>query len=938
MSKNSFNLDHWFLTDEEKKSLSENLKRRAKSPQEILAPFYPEKSNDPKALVQQYFVPGWTGESLISKNVKDFNQLISHLKQDAFDSIKSQRSFPRKRIQQFYNEFLSLSHYLSLSITGMDSAQEFWEQIGNPDSPNAKELDLFCQILSYRIAVIFVLKARFIITLNHQTQKKSQMRDIIYPQSFLGKFFKSASSTELKSKAFEQNIYSWYKPSDTLNAKLEKFSRYCLELSITDIIKNISIGSEAILKASADYSHSLSHKQFGLFLNNLLINFPIWLESLKKKSLRKYKTLNGLEIISCKFYGDNLESLSLSHWLAQDNNKELKWDQILCPDFTSEENFQGNYYNIINEIQFLTFLANIAQKQGQDAKTYISHVANSHLYNRKNSANQQAQLLDLGSEPSELTYDRIIMNLASTPKNNPHHFVFNQIVKKMPEVKNDGLIYVLTSKKLFIPSQQAKVESLLQDLKLEGVFNFEELTGKGEVGSFLYILRKKNPQLPQYNNQKKECCYNFRFTAELNSFHDFRDLTELIQTFYLDNFKDLPPLYQKMVNKTRLEFYQDAIANGQLIHSSSRDTKNITHPHFFKQLMQTCHPLNYFYEIQPVDFQGTEKNEQESLFDFSNSFRKDIPDHCIMVDKRNKDDIKIKMISSQTLEAVSYEYGHALCSYFYIYPKWKNLPNTTIAAFLSSEMGRQIIQLTFSNEIRKTKGNLSKVLVPAFFQSFKRMPPTIKESFSFLTLNAEDLLTIHPSELERTYAQIQVLTQNLVTDYPSEILEIFTNFRQSLTKCLDLIGYSKRNSKVNFSNPLFKTPLLLSKKYNIYPDNQDIYVEFNSADVDELHQPLKHTKKVRYEDGCKLELSHEDGVAISLHSDENMLSFIEFIVQKLEDYPISQIIQSVQAPNIVDLNNIFEAYNAQVKTIDHLLTLVTEDFNQALNTSIFSNR
>ena len=472
MSKNSFNLDHWFLSDEEKKSLKENLKKRAKSPQEILAPFYPEQKDNPKALMQKYFVPGWRGESLISKNVKDFNHLLESIQRDAYEAIKSQRSFPRKRILQFYNEFMSLAHYLNFNLSGIDSAQDFWEQIGDADSPNLKELDLFCRILSYRIAVIFLLKARFIITLNHQTNKAFQIRDIVYPLGYLGKFFKSASSTELKAKAFEQNIYSWYKPSDTLNSKLEKFSRYCLELSITDIIKNISIGSESILKAKADYSHSLSHKQFGLFLNNLMINFPIWLESLKEKNLRKYKTQTGLEIISCKFHGDHLESLSLSHWLAQDANKDIKWEQILCPDFTSEESFHGNYLNIINEIQFLTFLADISHRQGHDAKTYITQVSNSHLNNRKDSASKQRQFLDLTSEQSELTYDRLVVNLAHTPKNNPHHFVFNQITKAMEEVKSEGLIYVLTSKKLFIPSQRTKVENLLKDVKLEGVSDF----------------------------------------------------------------------------------------------------------------------------------------------------------------------------------------------------------------------------------------------------------------------------------------------------------------------------------------------------------------------------------------------------------------------------------------------------------------------------------
>ena len=38
-----------------------------------------------------------------------------------------------------------------------------------------------------------------------------------------------------------------------------------------------------------------------------------------------------------KFVGDYLESLALSHWLAQDHNSDIKWEQILCPDFKKND-------------------------------------------------------------------------------------------------------------------------------------------------------------------------------------------------------------------------------------------------------------------------------------------------------------------------------------------------------------------------------------------------------------------------------------------------------------------------------------------------------------------------------------------------------------------------------------------------------------------------
>ena len=84
-----------------------------------------------------------------------------------------------------------------------------------------------------------------------------------------------------------------------------------------------------------------------------MINFPLWIESSNKSlnELVEYGIQRDIEVISCKYLGDYLESMSVSHWLAQDNNKDLKWDHVLCPNFQTNEFETG---------QFLVYLMNFS--------------------------------------------------------------------------------------------------------------------------------------------------------------------------------------------------------------------------------------------------------------------------------------------------------------------------------------------------------------------------------------------------------------------------------------------------------------------------------------------------------------------------------------------------------------------------------------------------
>ena len=890
----------------------------------------------------QYFVPGWKGDSLFSKNRKIFNDTLENLQKDVLKYLISNHGLSQKLQNAIYEEFISFSEYKALNFTQLDNYSVFWQEVFHQSSKYKKEIKLFFDVFSLRVATVYLLKVRFILTLQKQTGESFKINHILYPNSYFTKAFKTASSHQIYSKAFTSNIFSWYSPKEEkLMNHIDRFKNIACDLKIAEIVKTVSMKTERLLNQETEYSHTLSHQAFGLFINSMLINFPIWLDSLKRAKSKSFvNDKTNLEIISTMFTGDNIESLSVSHWLAQYRNQNLKWDQVLCPEFKRNNFDTGFYLIILNELQFLNFLAEIAPAQGHDPKTFITNIVNSHLYNRKNSNSLQKSLMMHEREHMQSTYDRVVLNLTNFPKNNPQHFLFNKIHTQLDSLKSNGLLYVMTSKKLFVPSQKSKIDNLLKIFKVEGILNLSEVSGKGELGSYIYIFSRKNTELAFYDeaSDSKQTCLNFRFNTQLNSFHEFSQITHLTGQFFQENIKDLPPIYHKTFENSRMEFFQDAIVGGQLIHSTSKDSSNVTHPLFFKKLLQHCNPLDYFFDIQSVDFNEPQE-EENSLFNFSQSFNREKSDYVIIVDKRKKDQIKLEFITHSSLEAKAYEYGHTLCSYFYAYKKWPKLDINCLQEFFKSQVAGQIINLTFSNELRKTKGNLGKVLIPKFFAHSQSIPEHILAGLGLLMSTSDQLMRVHPSEIVKNYEQIKNFLPSLVEAYPAHTLSLVSHFKSTIEVSLLKVERDQKSKLLNFNNPILKDPLLLSKTYGIYPSNKDIYIEFHDNTVESIHRPLTRTKIVHLNQGNYeshlLEVYSQDDKVLSIYSENNMIQFINFILGNAKDAPISAILQGIKVPMLEDLNSIISAYETLERTLEDITKQTYQDFNQLINKTIF---
>ena len=905
----------------------------------VKLPPFNTKNYDPNSALSGYFIPGWNGSALTSKYVQKFNAVLDSIRKDTKEKFLSLNNLNQKLKKAIHDEFFAFLEYKAITCSDLDDYNHFWNEIKNSEAEYREVLDQFIDIYSFRVTVIYTLKMRFIVSLYKSIGVPFELKNAFSPNSSITHLFQRGGQTELKAKSLESNIYSWYRPSDSQSYQISQLVDLSEKLHIAEIIKNLSLKSEALIDEVAEYSHTLSHKNFGLFLNSMLINFPLWLESVTPKINRSYFSNNSqMEIISCKYAGDYLESLSLSHWLAQENNQDIKWDQILCTDFKCNQFDKGHFLRYCHELHFLTFLTELASKQGKSVIRFVSQVMNSHLKNRKESNDAQKSLLMDDFEVNSSTYDRVIINLSHHPKNNVQHFLINQISSQESYLKDNGLIYVLSTKKLFVPSQKSKLEIFLKKFKLEAIINLEEVKGKGEIGNYLYILSKKNQATWPIDSEKQNC-YSFRFSGELQSFQNFEEITSQMQQFFLNQLGELVPMYQKESRSGfRMEFFQDAIVDGRLIHSSSKDSSKITHPHFFNNLMRACHPFDFYFDVKNIHL------DDEKYYDETSSFlveKQSRSPYVLIVDQRNKNTV-LEIIHEQSLEAKVYSHGRTQCSYFEIYPKWPNLNLNAVQDFFNTKIGGQIIDLTFNNELRKVKANLSKMLLPKFLIQEQHLPTHIAQGLKILSLSGDEITGLHPTQLNKSFQMIEMLASELSKNYPTAMFNSLSSFKKELKYCIDRFGIKNGNS-INFANPMIKAPLLLSKTRPIYPNNPDVFIDFNNnSDASFLHKPLQRFRRIHNSENdvtsFGIELFCEDERIITLYSDEAMIQFLEFILAQTTQMPLAKILQAVNIPYLEDLKSIISSFHSLQEVLNQVHDRITPMIEGLINSVISSHK
>ncbi len=823
MSKKTFFAQEWLQKDIE---AIRDLKKSPATPfQEVcgIKGRFPTFTNLPKRIPPPHFnigdkfsplhcfVPGWKGDSLSSKAVHKFEKLMSSVQEDIKNELFKTKDFPRTIKIGLYNEFLSYAESLGLHFNELDDLGKFWGLIDPEKMEDVPNFAEFIDVYTNRVATITFLKLRFIASLLDRCGIELSDKALLYPTSFLSQIFKKGSQTELNSRALESNLYSWYRPSESMKETMRELMFISKDLALTEISKNVSIKTQVNQDKQRLYSHALSHLSMGLFLNSLQINFPMWLETVEGSSLPVH-SMEEEQIISCKYFGDYLESLSLSHWLAQDNNKHFKWDQILCPDFKGLEFISGTFTKICNELQFLTFLVYKAENQGYKPIEWICKIMGGHFRNRKNTVQKQSLLLEDNPFYTS-TYDRVVLNLCHFPKNNPQHFLMTQIMEQVKYVKQNGYLFVLSSKKLFVPSLRERLEPILRELKVEAIFDLENVKGKGELGNYVYIFRKK----PQHQVEKQLCSY-FRVSVDLNVFQDFASITEHLRTFYLSHLENFPSMTQvEFPDSFRLEYYQEALVNGMLIHSTSEDSSRITHPNYFKGLLDACVPLDTLFEIKPLT---EEKKFQEGSFNLGPV--RDVA-YFLVVDFRESE-VKLELHPMDTFRSIYSDYGVTLCSYFQLSAKIAGLNPNILRNYFQTAVGKQVTNLSFTGGPNLVRGSLGKFLVPKFLTETESLPDHLAHAFKLLDMDEQELLEASAPAVAKSFNHIDQITRDLFPRYACEILSRFSKLERTLKSLVWKMDDSRYGQKVSFQNPLIQSKLETTPTKPLYPNNDDIFV------------------------------------------------------------------------------------------------------------------
>lgn len=875
----------------------------------------------------QYFIRGWSGEALSSKAALKLVGIIDLIKEDCEKQLSIDSYFPPSLKEAIFQEFLGYCEHKGLVLQGIDEKETFFKHLKDHQSIFHQELVQFISVYAYRVSIIFFYKIRFISELSKKLDRELTEKELLNPNSFFTSIFKNGSSTELKSIAFISNHYTWFRPNANLITDLNELSKISQEISIGEIVKNISQKTESLLFDDRYYSHALSHKHFGLFLNSLLLNFPIWIEQSKNKKKVWQTKYFPIEAVCCKYTGDFLESLSLSHWLAQENNRYLKWEQILCPEFAGNSFITGQYLKICHELQFITFLIGIAEEQGHSPLHFICSVMKEKFMAVNHVNKNQASFID--QDPH---YDRIILNLLYPPKSNPHHYLVSQIEKEAKFLKENAYLYVLSSQKLFVPSQKEKVEHLLKDLTLECCFNLDELKGRGEIAPYIYIFSRnlsKNGQ-NYYQQIKKFPCLSFRMSGELETFQDLNSFNSELQNFYTQYLGDAPPLFHKELEKNlKMEFYQDAIVEGRLINSTSKDLSKITHPNFFKNLTKACITFDQIFNVKSLA-------RNQSAEQITDDLKTDFP-FLIIVDQRNPSFTKLHLTSYAFLEEKKHEYGTNLCHFFGLLPKISTIRPIVFEYFFKSPVGMQIIDLTFRGKTSTFKSKLEGMLIPKLFSCEKDIPNHLQSSFKFITEEEFNKKLDNPQVLLNDFEIFEPLFGKMLLTHPLPAMNEGLNFLIAINDKIEST-YNQNTGSLNdvFSRKEFQIALTKLKLSPIVPHHPDVYFDLKIESENELNDPFENfdLKEINLRGKIVSSIilkNSSNKEVIEITSDTYLSSFTQYLLGFCKNRPIGMILSALNLPTSDELRNLIEATELEQKAVKGVQQRIKTLIEQSLN-------
>lgn len=871
----------------------------------------------------QFFIPGWKGEGLITAHGLTIKSILNNLTIDATSLFKKLCTSTNSMKKQTHEEFLAFAQWSNLDKSQFLQPSDFWFHFQDQSSPYQAQIQEFIRIFCFRAVAIYLFRIKFLLELSKELRIEINEDNLFNPLSFLGRIFKKNSSTELLCESLQINQYSWYRPTYEYRDSILKIQDAFSNVTLTELIKLLSTPKEYQIYSIKNYSHALSHLSFGQFINHLIIKFPKWLnadEDLynKRPIPMQNKTCLLPNTINTLFEGHHVSSLALSHWLAQEGNLQgEQWDNIICPNFKGNEFIDGTFLKICQELQFLSFLTKVAIIQGHEVVPFICKIMKDRNTPSATDAHEQISLLDLALTMDSHSYSRIILNLLDQPKTNPHHHLVTQILAKKNSLKKDGVLFVLTNQKLFVPSHSERVELLLKDFKLQANINLDELKGKGEIPHYIYIFTKRenshqmSPHLFKINRSEKESCHTFQLKGNLSRFNIFHFFNEEFTNFIKTKKPNQTPIYyNELEEKLLFEFHTDAIIEGKLVSSSAnKDLGQHAHPAFFKNLTKTSVPLDTFFHIEMINpnQDNFERSFASEMLGVKSGLNKQYQ-LLLMVNQSNPHHIALELVPIESLKAKVEENGTAYFNYFGLSPKHSSINLNVFREYFNSPIGNQIIQMQLSDGPSKLKGKLRSLLIPGFFAKTQFLPSEFLPAFNFIESDINLLLKLDPTTSNQRMGIVEENVIKLKSQYPWHILGLLSHFKLNLKNSISEIDENKVDN-AHFSNPIIANELVKLKNYAVYPKNDDVYINFETKNPQELKQTLNEIV-IKSEDGNHfLTLRSMGKDIISLYSTENMVQFLKYILQNAVGYKISDILVGLKVPSASELDEVLAKFS-----------------------------
>lgn len=894
----------------------------------------------------QFLVPEWKGDGLVTKEAVAIQKIVDRLWIDAQSQFNKFCDQTKSLKLLVFSEFQNFAKERELQFDDIIGPSEFWQHIADAESDYHADLNRFKEIYCFRAVCIYLLKVRFIINLAETLDTTLTPNNLISPGAYLAQIFRKNSSTELMSEALQSNHYSWYRPSLQNQYLIENAAQALSALSLTELMKVLTFRAKEIREKlcfeDEHFSHSLSHRSFGRFLIDSLIFLPRWLDNTLSRPESVRRTQRRPELLCTKFLGGQLSSLSLSHWLAQEDYLDVPWDCIIAPDFIGSEHFSsGQYIKICHELQFITFLLQVARRQGFNPIEFLCKtMKDKNSFSKSNSAGQMSLLGHVDHGPTPSLYHRIFIHLNNVPKNNAHHYLVTQMNNELPHLLAGGRLYVLTNQKLFVPSLSDKTDQILKRLKLEAFFNFEELKHRGEVAPYLYVFKlrsqdERSIDIDAFTPIKKELFSNFSVTGELSHFSHFARLSNSLGKFFNERQPHNTPYYQgESAGGPVFEYYQDAILDGKLVSSLPRQDGQITHPTYFRKLTKTCVPFDTFFYIEalgqtdkkaktlPGEFLGLGSNEERFPL-------------VLIVDFSRTHDLRLELIFREAYAAKREAYGNAYFQYFGLLPKTAGLNIDIMRAYFNSAMGRQITGLSLDGGLTKLKSKVKAMLIPKVFGSSAVWEGELEAPhFKVFQLSTSELAGLNPLDLSQSFFSDAHKLRECFSRGKLASLKTLMDFSSRLQKSMTQLGLATGEAQAAtiYQNSFVKEKLVKLPTYSLCPHHDDVYVQVLVDAPQALNGPLEAVELKKESDSFTLALRSQGVPVICLHGPQNLLDFTAFVLGRAQGLPLSRLLGQLRLPSeralTSALGDFFELQREYRKVSDQNALLLKELLSQ----------